>query len=290
MGKKIDTRASAFSSRLFIYCLFCASLAVTGWWIWQNTEFKDLIYQYVENRDILTLESKYTPEQIMAAHRHELIGNEAKTYQEPSFKYSPYLLLEIKYYAEDRKSHEGVILWGMEDGEIVLNTETWESTHGFQDCLDCNANRNDFKIIHALAKHQGALSLEELQKDMHVERDHLESWIESARTKHLIVQKGNLVRLHFENPKILLFPQTQIKQHLVSKPIGEVPRASKKYSRSQIVRTAKAAFGNEFTIRNEQEVLLPVYRLGVLNPDGSIHISEWNAITGQRIIPSYMSR
>ncbi len=293
MAKSSKNRSKSFASfsRFVSYTALLTILGIGSWWFWQNnTEMKDLVYRYVENGDILTLESKYTPEQIMEVRRQELIGNDKRIYQEPSYKYYPYLLLDVKYYTTDKKSREGVMLWGMEDGEIVLNTETWETTHGFKDCLDGEANRNDFKIIQALAKRQGVLTIEELQKDLHVERDTLEPWLESARNKHLIVQKGHFVQLHFENPKILVFPQTQIKQHLVSKPIIHIQRAPKKYSRHQIIKMAQAAFGSEFKIRSEQEVFLPVYSLGVLNPDGSIHLSDWNAITAQRIIPQYLSK
>jgi hypothetical protein len=263
------------------------ALVVGGWWLWQpHIEWKDVVYQYVENGEITTLESKLTPTQIMDAHQQELLGsNNRRTYQDPIYKYYPHLLLDIKY-TEDKKSREGVVLWSLIDGEMVLNTETWETTHGFKDCLDCEANRQDFKILQALAKRGGTLSLDELQKELHVERDLLESGIESARQKHLIVQKGTIVQLHFENPKLLVMPQTQIKQHVVSRPIQNTQRTPKVYSRSQIIAMAKAAFGSDFTIRSEQEIFLPVYTLGVLNPDGSVHTSDWNAITGQRMGPS----
>jgi hypothetical protein len=102
------------------------------------------------------------------------------------------------------------------------------------------------------------------------------------------VQKGNLLQLHFENPKILVIPQTQIGQNLVSRSIAQTARMPKKYSKSQITKMAKAAFGNDFTIRNEREVFLPVYSITVLNSDGSTHTSDWNALNGQRIIPRYL--
>lgn len=283
MAKKSKEPESSVSLRFWIYGLLLIVIGWGGWWIWQNTETKEIIYQYIENGTLVTLESKYTPQQIMEAHRAELIGKEKRTYQESSLHYSPYLLLEVKYYTEDKKSREGILLWGMENGEIVLNTETWETTHGFKDCLDCEANRNDFKVLQALARKSGLLSIEELQKDLHVEREMLEGWIESAQKKHLIVQKGNLIHLHFENPKILVSPQTEIKQYLVSKPFVSIQKGAKTYSRAQIVKLAKTAFGNEFTIRHEQEIFLPVYGISVLNPDGSTHVSEWNAINGQRI-------
>lgn len=284
---KKEQKKSSFS-RLPI---FLAILISVGGLLWHySDQWKDLFFQYVENGEILTWESRYTPENIMASHRAELIGTHTqRTYQDPSYKYYPYLLLDVKY-TEDKKSREGFLLWGLTNGELVLNTDTWETTHGFQDCLECHANRFDFKILQALAKNNGSLTIEELQKELHIERDMLENWIEDAKTKHLVIQKGNLVQMHFENPKILATPKTHIKQHLVSKLITTGQRVAKTYSHRQIIDLAKAAFGNDLKIRNEQEIFMPVYSLSVLNPDGSIHTSDWNAVTGQSISPSYLRK
>jgi hypothetical protein len=134
------------------------------------------------------------------------------------------------------------------------------------------------------------IAIEELQKELQVERDILNAWIDGAKKKHLIVQKGNFLQLHFENPKLLVTPQTRIKQHLVSKPLGDGQKVPRAYSRSQILEMTQAAFGSEFKIRNEQEIFLPVYSLEILNPDGSVQVSEWNALTGKRIVPHYISK
>ncbi len=266
-------------------------LVAGGWWTWNSpavANWKDHIFQYVDNRDIATLEAHYLPEQIIEAHRQELLGNDKRTLQSTLLNYYPYLLLDVKY-PESNRTREGLLLWGLNDGEMVLNTETWETTHGFKDCLECQATRSDFKILQALARRQGMMTIEELQKELQVEREALNSWIEGAKQKYLIVQKGNVLQLHFEKPKLLVTPQTKIKQHLVSKPLGEGQKVPRTYSHSQIMEITQAAFGNDFKIRNEQEVFLPVYRLEILNPDGSVQVSEWNALTGQRILPHYLS-
>jgi hypothetical protein len=269
-----------------------ALLAAGGWWVWHSptmANWKDQILQYVDNRDIVTMEARFLPEQVVEAHRQELLGNDKRTLQNTVLKYYPYLLLDVKY-PEYSRTREGVLLWGLNDGEMVINTETWETTHGFRDCLECQATRSDFKILHVLVRHQGMISVEELQKELQVERDILNTWVDGAKRKHLIVQKGNFLQLHFENPKLLVTPQTRIKQHLVSKPIGDGQKVPRTYSRSQILEMTQAAFGSEFKIRGEQEIFLPVYSLEILNPDGSVQVSEWNALTGKRIVPHYISK
>lgn len=288
MVKKEQSSSPKRFPLLIVLCI----LAVGAWWIWNTpalANWKDKIFQYVDNRDIVTLEARYLPEQIVEAHRQELLGNDKRTLQNTVLKYYPYLLLDVKY-PESSKTREGVLLWGLNDGEMVLNTETWETTHGFRDCLECNANRSDFKILHVLVRRQGTISIEDLQKELQVERDVLNTWVESAKKKHLIVQKGNTLQLHFENPKLLVTPQTKIKQQLVSKPLGDGHKVARTYSRSQILDMTQAAFGNDFKIRAETEIFLPVYSLEILNPDGSVQVSEWNALTGQRIVPRYLSK
>lgn len=269
--------------RLIKYLLLAVLLAGGVYWFLQDHPLKDMVSEYVENSEISTFEARLTPLQIMEANRKELIAEGERSYRDPSLKYSPYLLLDVKYLQADKKSKEGVILWGLVDGEMVLNTDTFEKTHGFEDAINAGATSTDFKILNALAKNKGSISYDELQRELKLDSDILDPWIDSVRKKHLIVQKGNQLQLHFEEPKILVNPQTYFKQWVVSKPYNYAQRIAKKYSSSQIERIAKVAFGADFTIRGIKEVYLPVYQLEVQNPDGSIMTSFWNALTGDRI-------
>jgi hypothetical protein len=274
--------------RLFSIILFSASLAVAAWWLWENQpNIREIVEQYIENGEFQTLEARYTADQIMETNRNELLNDGARTYRTPELKFHPYLLMEVKYTQADKKTREGVILWGMVDGEMVLDTLTWEKTHGFEDTILANADRNDFKILNAIAKHKDKISIEQLEKELHVERETLAPWLESVKNKHLVVQRGTELQLHFQNPRILVTPQTKINQWLVTKPYNHAQRISKKYSSSQIEKNAKAAFGHEFMVRSVSEIFLPVYSIEVENPDGSILTSFWNALNGQRIAPKY---
>lgn len=264
-------------------------LAIGGWWLWENHHFRGMISQYIENGEILTLESRYTADQIMDAHRKELLVDNEHSFDEPELKFHPYLLLDVKYMLPDQKTREGVILWSLVDGEMVINTETWDKTHGFEDAIDADASRTDFKILNALAKNGSTMTREQLLKQLNVEPEILEGWLASVRQKHLIIQNGNEIQLHFQNPKILVAPQTKINQWLVTKPYSHAQKAPKKYTQNQIKKISEAAFGNQFTIRGIQEVFLPVYSIEVINPDGSVLTTFWNALNGQRINPKYIA-
>lgn len=274
--------------RKYTFLILFALIAAGGWYLFQNQDqIEDFITQHVDSGEFMTLEARYTTDQIMAAHKKDLLTDSQKTFKDAELKFYPFLLMEVKY-TDNAKPKEGVLLWGMLDGEMVINTETWEKTHGFEDAINAKATRNEFKVINALAKNKGHLSRDALLQELHLEGDIVDPWIDSSIQKHLVVRKGNELYLHLQNPKLAVSPNTKINQWLVTKPYNNVQRVSKKYSRSQIEKIAKAAFA-DLSIRNASEVSLPVYSIQVLNPDGSILTSYWNALNGERINPKYLA-
>lgn len=267
-----------------------AAVGAAAWQFSGREHVAGWIQQYVENGEFNTLKARFTADQIMDTHKKELLADNQHTFQEPALKFYPYSLMEVKYTAPDSKSREGMILWSLVDGEMVLNTDTWEKTHGFEDAITADASRNDFKIMHNLAKHRGASTVDQLQKELHVEKDTLMDWIGSTVSKQLVVMKGNDVQLHFQDPKIPQQPETKFTDWLVKKPYNHQQRLSNKYTNSQIQKIAKAAYGDAFTIRSITDVYLPVYTISVTNPDGSTSTSYWNALTGQRMAAKYSLR
>jgi hypothetical protein len=236
---------------------------------------------------VLTLEAKFSPEQIIRAQAKKLIADDKHTLLEPELRFYPYLLMDVKFTTPDKKTKEGILLWGMNDGEIVLNTDTWETTHGYTDCIESRANRNDYKLVQALETSGGNSTREALLDKLHVEPDVLDGWVNNAIQKHLIVQQGSTYYLHLQNPKVCVQPQTKISQPLVSKNYTHAHKVAKRYSKSEIEKSANAAFGSDFTVRSTKEIFLPVYTIEVANPDGSVLTTYWNSLNGQRIYPKY---
>lgn len=234
-----------------------------------------------------TLEVRYSAESIMEAHRKDLLKDSDHVFVEPTLKFIPYLLMDVKYTRSQEKTGEGIILWGLVDGEMVINTSTWEKTHGFTDCITSNATRQEFKIINALASRGGQWDREGLSKFLNLENNILDTWVESCRKKSLIVQTGNSYRLHLQNPKLQVIPETKLEHWLVTKPSKYAQRIKRRYRPVQIEVTARAAFGNDFAIRKTTEIFLPVYSIVVQNPDGSQMTSYWNALNGKRFVPPY---
>lgn len=267
-----------FSSTIAITTIAGISL----WWIYNHTSLGDVIQAYVENGEFLTLEARYSAEHLMQTQRAALLAGEKYVFQEPSLKFYPYLFMEVKYPQFNGKTKEGVILWSMVDGEMVLDTATWQQTHGFEDAINARANQSDFQILNTLAENQGNLGVTKLQLLLNVDDSTMKKMLESVLSKHLVVMRGNEVSLHFQNPQFHVTPNTKINQSLATKPYNYEQRVSKRYTQKQIESIAKAAFGKDFAVRNSKVVFLPIYRIDVLNPDGSWTTNFLNATTGQR--------
>lgn len=263
-------------------------LGLGGFWSWTYFPgFRSKTEELLSSSTFQTLEVRYSAESIMETHRRELLKDSDHVFLEPTLKFVPYLLMDVKYIRSHDKTGEGIILWGLVDGEMVINTSTWEKTHGFTDCIASNASRQEFKIINALASRGGTWDRDGLSKFLNIENNILDTWIDTCRKKSLIVQSGNTYRLHLQNPKLQVIPETKLEHWLVTKPTKHAFRVKKRYRPSQIETISRAAFGNDFAIRKTSEIFLPVYCIVVQNPDGSQMTTYWNALNGKRFTPPY---
>lgn len=274
--------------RPVILLILLLVLGLGGFWSWTYfPAFRSKAEDFLSSSTFQTLEVRYSAESIMETHRKELLKDSDHVFLEPTLKFVPYLLLDVKYIRSHDKTGEGIILWGLVDGEMVINTSTWEKTHGFTDCIASNASRQEFKIINALSSRGGSWDRDGLSKFLNIENNILDTWIDACRKKSLIVQNGNTYRLHLQNPKLQVIPETKLEHWLVTKPTKHALRVKKRYRPSQIETIARAAFGNDFAIRKTSEIFLPVYSIVVQNPDGSQMTTYWNALNGKRFTPPY---
>lgn len=268
--------------KLFTFLIGILGAAFGGWWVTtHHPEVINKIENLINKGDLHTLELRFGATQIMDTHKKELLKDKKHEFLKPSVIFYPYLLMEVKYSVSDHYTGEGVILWDLIDGEMVTNTKDWEKTHGFGDCLKNHATREEFKIINILARKSGSVDRETLSKTLRVENEILDAWVDSCRRKKLIVQSGNKYRLHLQHPKFSILPQTKLDNKLVTQPIKKASRLPAHFSSAQIIRMTRSAFGDDFNIRKTTLVYLPVHRIPIKNPDGSVHTSHWNALNGR---------
>lgn len=274
------------------WLLYSALLGAIGYLGFQHLdkhpEVKKQLHALLPATELHTLEVRYTAEQIMDTHRKELLRSNRHRYLDHQIHFYPYLLMEVKYAVNKKKTEESIILWDLCDGEMVIETKGWEKTHGFGDCLHASTNRSEFQIIHFLSKKGGAISKQDLLKNVHFEGRVLDSLLESLRRKHLLVLvEGGAYRLHLEKPHLKTTPVTIMQEKLVTKTWKNAQKVATRFSLSQVIKLAKAAFGEDFAVRHTTNVYLPVHSIVVQNPDGSLQTSLWNALNGKRILYSY---
>jgi hypothetical protein len=256
---------------------------------WMASSHPDMKSKFEEVLDIgqfHTLEIRYNASQIMEMHRRELLKDTRHRYLDPILEFYPYVLMEVKYTLKDDRTQESLILWDLTDGEMVVSTRDWEKTHGFGDCIAADTSAQEFKILSLLAKKGNNIDRDLLSKTLNVEHEILDGWIDSCRRKKLIVQTGNGYHIHLQNPRLRIIPETKIDEWLVTKPYKNAVRVPKRFSVTQVEKTAKAAFGQNFAVRKTTDVYLPVHSIVVQNPDGSVHTSRWNALNGKRMSQS----
>lgn len=270
-----------------ILAIFAGSYGV--WLVAQNNpDVKNKVVNLLDLGHFHTLEVRFSANQIMEAHRRELLKDSRHRYLDPVLEFYPYLLMEVKYTTADDKTHESVMLWDLTDGEMVINTRNWDKTHGFGDCIAADTTAQEFRILGLLAKKGGSLDRGGFSQALNLEPEVLNNWLDSCRKKKLIIQTGNHYKLHFQRPKFHLIPETRIDERLVTKPYKEAIRLGRQFSPAQVDRATRAAFGQNFTIRKMSDVYLPVHSIVVQNPDGSIHTSHWNALNGKRLSRSHL--
>ncbi|CAM0116805.1 hypothetical protein [Rhabdochlamydiaceae symbiont of Dictyostelium giganteum] len=268
--------------------LLTLALGVYGFWFLSN-HYPDVTTKIVEHLDIRqfhALEMKYTASQLMDKHRGELFPKGKSHYLAPLTEFYPYALMEVKYTPSAGYTKESLLLWDLSDGEAILNGKYWDKTHGFGDCLSASASHFDFKVLHFLSSKGGSVAEEQLLKGLFVDARTLKGWITSCLKKKLIIQNGSSYRLHFQNPKLRITPETQLEEKLLIKPLKESPRLPSYFSLTQVEKMANCAFGENFTIRKITLIYLPVHNLIVQNPDGSVQTTLWNAFNGRPFIHS----
>jgi hypothetical protein len=261
------------------------------WLVDKNPDVKERVEELIDFRTTTALETRFDSAQVMETHNKKLLKEKGARFLEPSLRYFPHLLLEVKYCDSKRRTKEGYILWDLTDGEMVLNTKSWDKTHGFADCILTSANSGELKLLHLIADQGGSCEVSALSKKCEVELPVLEILLKSCIKKNLIASMGeNKYRLHLENPNLVVNPETKLHEHLTTCSLRRVERAQKNFSRSQVERLIKLAFGEGFSVRTATEIYLPVHRIVIQKADGSIRTAHYNALTGKELPPSSFYR
>jgi hypothetical protein len=267
----------------------CSSDLGGSWWLYHNNDkveqFVDSYSSKGKNQPFLALEAQYTAAEIEEAHRSELPDDRVDDNIQPALLLYPYLLLDVVYNNPDQRSREAVILWNMDNGEIVLDTNTWQTTRGLGRLVDAQADQSDYEIVKALSAAGGKTRRDHLVRALKTDVGTADEWLDNARNKGLIVQEGNSYRLRDPNLRLNSFVATNINGRLATKPYARTKKQSTTFNKEQIKLAAQAILPPNVTVRELKEVFLPVYGISLTHPDGSIETTYWNALNGQKYVP-----
>lgn len=265
-------------------------LAIGGFGLYRYADKHPLIKEkaesYLDFRTVNALEIRFESSQLMENNQKSLLKGKGR-YLTSELKFFPYLLIEAKYAPKHNKTKETLMLWDLTDGEMVLDTKSWQKTHGFGDCMLNHIQSHEYLILRTLADKGGNMDSKQLQEKMGIESGHLEILIDHCVKKNLIIPaNNNKYHLHVEKPKFTQTPETRLREPLTTRPQKKSQVAMPHFSRSQIERMVKIAFGEGFSIRNITEIYLPIHRILVQKSDGGIQTSHFNALTGKELPPS----
>ncbi len=272
--------------KFILFCITGFFLLSGGMYFWKQKppsleSYKEMLAEFTKQQ-IETLEIQYTAEGIMASHEKELLKGQGYIFLDPQLLFQPYIVMDVKYTQKKGDPKEGKLLWSLMDGEMVLDTKSWEKTHGYEDFLLAKATSNDLKLIQAVIDGGGSIDREQLYGKFKIDSDQVDRWITSCRAKKLLFASGSKLKLHLQTPKLAQEPITLFAHYPVLSPIQNATKMKKKYSSTQIKGLLQKAFGEDFAIRKTEEIFLPIYQITVQNPDDSYSRSYWNALTGKR--------
>lgn len=268
--------SGAFLIRLLSSLVSLALTCYGVYWLKENyPPAKAFLARVITSSEVNLLQPRFSLEQITekTSKKGHLTSSE--------ILYSPYALLEVKYSRSSHKTDEAVMLFDLTSGELVMNTKTWECTHGLQDCLTAQVNHSDFKILKALSK--GPLNRQNLSDEVKMASSLLEESLKRCRSKKLIVQKENDFRIHLDTPRLPSRPVTKTEYPLSTKTSASCHTLKARYSISDITELATALFEDDFSIRSSWEVYVPIYSLTFTTSDGTLSTVYVNALSGKEL-------
>lgn len=265
--------------------LFTIALLGYGvlWLSKHHPEVSEKAFSFIQSKPRLALQPQFTPEQVIEQHTRLLTANRAVIQGSPHITYTPILLMEVKYADTSYTTGEGPLLWDLSDGEMILDINTWQKSHGLSDCIRADATKQECKVVALMAKKGGQLGREALRKNLHVDGDLLDQWLDDCRRKKLLVPSGNGYRLHIQDPKFPTSPVSIVDTTLTTYSTKKAELASKRFNTSSITSFAEAYFGSDFAIKSVEEVLLPIYAITTESCDGRMKTYFFNGLTGREL-------
>lgn len=281
--KPIPTKNSGGSKRSLVWLMVLGIAAAAGYWAYTHTErLQQYVLPSTKEESIDTFEALILPNDLLTKQPH-LLTTQGHSFGPVTLYFAPQLLLSVKYSHDSKSSKASTAVWDMIDGELVIDTNTFDHTQGFADCLASQAGADDFRILRTLTQSGGTLSKEAIIKELGGDDSAICERIENLKKRHLVIIANDVVRIHVESPLFKIEPSTLLTKPIVHRTTLYGNLLPTTFSKSDIETLVKAAFGQDLAIRNSRLVYIPTYEIQVNNPDGSVRKTYWNAISGKEM-------
>lgn len=270
--------------RLFSTCSTLALLGFGGFAALEyHPEWKTSLTSLL-NSPTLALTPKYDLQHALNAIEPTLRSQQYILAQQTKTEYLPLAILSIKYPTSSYSTtKEGIEIWDLFQGEMVLHANVWDLSHGFSDCLTQLVTADEFSILLVLSQQNGALSLNTLARKLALEPEHLEKTLQNCTRKHLVLEKDGSYKIHMHKPLLHISPETVIHSPLTTEKKSITNKLPKKYSVNKIGKIAETCFGPGFHIKEKTEVCLPIYVFTIKSADGSLSQRYFNSFNGKEM-------
>ncbi len=238
----------------------------------------------MKSKSIRTVESAFGEEAIIAAVKSQM-PLRGQTIGETKLFYTPFLLVDVKHVSKDRMStKESSMLWDLLEGELVLSLDSFQTTSGFRDCINSQANSKDFYFLHSLAQEESkSLSIAQLVSICGLRENEVMKEIESLRRRHLVTFRNGVVRLHITIPFFQVEPWTHLSKPFVQKNVPTYSLIPESFSQKSVEKCITHAYGQDVAVLHSEFVWLPIWQISLQNSDSSIQMVFWNAISGNEL-------
>ena len=130
---------------------------------------------------------------------------------------------------------------------MILDTKTWEKTHGFADCILNHAHEQEYKVLKALSDFGGSCDTRSLLSKLGIEMHLLEMVLRSCLKKNLIISCGeDKYRLHLEKPNMVAIPETIFHERLTTRARKKANRTPNQFSKGQVPKNCQNLFCRPF--------------------------------------------
>jgi hypothetical protein len=255
-----------------------------GYWGYHHLDTLEQFISFSDKEETIeTFETSIQPDELLSHQAQNLLLSKQHVWGPVRLYFSPHLFLQVKYSASGRATVNTAMLWDLIDGELVLNTNNFDRTQGFADCLNSKASADDFRLLHLLFKRGGSLSKEQMVNDLGMADETVCERVDSLKKRHLVVVSNDVVRIHVESPLLKVEPISTITKPVVHRKTTRSMLFPSTFKKTEIESLIQNAFGSDLAIRSSRIIYIPIYEVQVLNPDESLRKTYWNAISGQQL-------